>query len=142
MTKIGQLGEKFIGKWLESKDYVILHYNWRCRWGEIDIIAQNNTESSLIFVEVKTRSKNNWDENGLLAVTPKKQEKIRLTAEMFLASNPELTNFNCRFDVAILNYKIKQKFAKKLNNNEYNLDSLNREKCYEFTLIDYLESAF
>jgi putative endonuclease len=137
MAKIGELGEKIVGQWLENKGYLILHYRWRCQWGEIDIIAQNKVDLMLIFVEVKTRSKNNWDEDGLLAITPKKQEKIRLTAEIFLAKNPSLAELPCRFDVAILNYKINSKTE--LTNKLQKYFSL---EGYEFTLINYLEAAF
>jgi putative endonuclease len=119
MAKIGELGEKFVGQWLENKGYLILHYNWRCQWGEIDLIAQNKTNSELIFVEVKTRSNNNWDENGLLAITPKKQAKIQTTIEIFFSKHPHFVDFPCRIDVAIVNY------------------SQN-----EFRLKDYIESAF
>ncbi|MFN6570227.1 YraN family protein [Dendronalium sp. ChiSLP03b] len=37
----GQLGEDLVAKWLESTGWVILHRRFACRWGEIDIIAQN-----------------------------------------------------------------------------------------------------
>jgi len=41
---IGVLGEELVAQWLQSTGWVILH-RWRCRWGEIDIIAsQQGTE--------------------------------------------------------------------------------------------------
>ncbi len=123
MAKIGELGEIFVGQWLENKGYLILHYRWRCKWGEIDIIAQNKANSSLIFVEVKTRSKNNWDEDGLLSVTAQKQSKIQTTAELFLSEHPHLADLPCRFDVAIVKYRPSQVGA-------------------GLTLKDYLKSAF
>jgi len=119
MAKIGELGEKFVGQWLENQGYLILHYNWRCKWGEIDLIAQNQANSHLIFVEVKTRSRNNWDENGLWAITPKKQGKIQTTAEVFFSTNPHLVDLPCRFDVALV-------FCQQ----------------GKFILKDYIESAF
>jgi len=36
---IGVLGEELVAQWLQSTGWVILHRRWRCRWGEIDIIA-------------------------------------------------------------------------------------------------------
>ena len=104
MKKVGDFGEALVARWLELQDYQILKQNWRCRWGEIDLIAQKST-SAIAFVEVKTRSQNSWDEAGLLAVDPCKQQKIIQTASWFLSQNPQLAEFPCRFDVALVGYK-------------------------------------
>ncbi|HAX80139.1 MAG TPA: hypothetical protein DCY88_30965, partial [Cyanobacteria bacterium UBA11372] len=36
---IGILGEDFVASWLQAQGWTILHRRWRCRWGELDIIA-------------------------------------------------------------------------------------------------------
>jgi len=57
--KIGVLGEQLTSQWLKSKSYRILYHSWRCRWGEIDLIAVDRQANTLVFVEVKTRSSGN-----------------------------------------------------------------------------------
>lgn len=106
---IGVLGEELVAQWLQSTGWVLLHRRWRCRWGEIDIIArqpaQEHTPHSspmLAFVEVKTRSRGNWDEGGLLSITQQKQAKLWQSARCFLAIYPNLGDYTCRFDVALV----------------------------------------
>lgn len=89
-----------------GQGYEILHQRWHCRWGELDVVAQFPSPAAFVFVEVKTRSNQNWDLNGLLAITPKKREKLWKTAEFFLAQNPAVAAFPCRFDVALVHYQI------------------------------------
>jgi len=98
---IGVLGEDLVAQWLRSKGWVILHRRWRCRWGEIDIIARKSSPM-LVFVEVKTRSCGNWDAGGLLSITPQKQAKLWQTARSFLATYPLFGNYPCHFDVALV----------------------------------------
>lgn len=38
---VGELGEQLVAEWLQAQNWVILHHRWRCRWGEIDVIAQH-----------------------------------------------------------------------------------------------------
>lgn len=40
MPDIGELGEQLVAEWLKTQGWVILHHRWRCRWGEIDLIAR------------------------------------------------------------------------------------------------------
>jgi putative endonuclease len=107
----GELGEEVVAQWLISRENEILHRRWRSRGGEIDLIAIEPTGGkfgaceTLIFIEVKTRSLGNWDEDGLLAIDERKQAKLINTAILFLAKHPHLAEYPCRFDVAIVRHQ-------------------------------------
>ena len=148
MKEIGALGEQLVGQWLKTQDYELLHQGWYCRWGEIDLIVQDKYTQTLAFVEVKTRSQSNWDENGLLAVNLPKQQKIFTTASLFLAKYPHLAELPCRFDVALVSYQVCQS---QLGNSGLNIaqtkvikigQSVVLSDRYQLTLRDYLQSAF
>ena len=95
--KLGDRGEDYTARYLEKHGFHIVERNWHSRYGEIDIIAEN--EEYLLFVEVKTRKAGSMVP-GELAVTPQKQQKLRLTAESYLLAHP--TEKQPRFDVAAL----------------------------------------
>jgi putative endonuclease len=154
-TKIGDLGEQIVSQWLQSKSYCILHHSWRCRWGEIDIIAEDKTNSIIIFVEVKTRSSNNWDSDGLEAISLTKQQKISNSAALFLAENAQYVDFYMRFDVALVNYKkqpVKQQLEIAITDlspaTKKSLPTLSNQvfttakNGYAFKIVNYLENAF
>ncbi len=75
-TKIGfgKIGEDLAAQYLIAKDYIILERNWRDGHGEIDLICKK--KEVLIFVEVKTRSGNNYG-NPEEAVNHQKEENLR-----------------------------------------------------------------
>ncbi len=143
MKEIGALGEQLVSQWLKSQDYELLHQGWHCRWGEIDLIAQDKLTQTLAFVEVKTRSNTNWDENGLLAVNLAKQQKIFTTASLFLAKYPQLAELPCRFDVALVSYQVCQSQLDIIENGVIKIGQpVVFGDRYQFTLQSYLESAF
>ena len=141
MTEIGHLGEQFVAQWLKNQGWVILEERWRSRWGEIDLIARSSRMEMLAFVEVKTRSRGNWDEGGQLAVNISKQRKICLTASLFLAKYPALADFPCRFDVALVHYQ-RSNPQKESQPNDLEIGKPFWKQGYQFILQDYLESAF
>ncbi len=81
---IGQTGEDLAAIYLIKNGYDILERNFRCRIGEIDIIAQK--DGVLTFVEVKTRL-NTITGLPSEAVTYRKQQKIRATSKYYMMIN-------------------------------------------------------
>lgn len=93
---IGTAYEKRAGDWLTKQGYKILQYNFRCRTGEIDLVAMDG--AYLVFVEVKYRSSEATG-NPLEAVDAKKQRTISRTASYYLLTHGYGEMTPCRFDV-------------------------------------------
>ena len=143
-TTLGILGEDLVARWLQGRNWEILHRRWRCRWGELDVVAKG---SGVAFVEVKTRSRGNWDSDGLLAIDRRKQEKLIQTAQLYLAEFPELASLSCQFDVALVRCQkitrldgMPQHFAEV--SDSIVLGQPIEVAGYRLTLHDYIESAF
>ena len=97
---LGKKGEDIAAAFLEKKGYNILFRNYKCSFGEIDIIAKH--KKTLSFIEVKTRSTKKY---GLPqeAVTPAKQAKISRVALEFV-QRYKMENRAARFDVVSVQY--------------------------------------
>lgn len=94
---IGNLGEEMAASFLVEKKYRILERNFRCKGGEVDIVARDPKDKSLVFVEVKARRDLSYGVPQL-AVTPFKQRQISKAALTWLAKNRQ-HDVNARFDV-------------------------------------------
>lgn len=94
-NELGKAGERATGKYLESKGFEIICFNYHSRFGEIDIISQN--EKYTVFVEVKTRKSFKFS-RAIEAVNKNKRTKIIKTALCFLSENKVLKQ--PRFDIA------------------------------------------
>ena len=95
-AELGALGERLAAEHLERQGYRILERNFRCRMGEIDLIARR--ENELVFTEVKLRKDASHGEAREF-VTASKQRKLLLTAEYYLAARPWTQELQARFDV-------------------------------------------
>ena len=93
--EIGRLGEELATKYLEDFNYEIIEKNFRCRSGEIDIIAKDKEE--YVFIEVKTRSYLCYGRPAE-AVNRIKKTHIYKATNYYLYKN-HLTNAFVRFDV-------------------------------------------
>ena len=81
--EIGALGEQLAVEHLQGLGLRIVARNWRCRYGELDVIATEGADI-LVFVEVKTRTGDRF--GGVAeAVTPQKVRRIRRLAGLWLA---------------------------------------------------------
>lgn len=92
----GRYYESVAVRFLEQQGYRIKERNYRCRFGEIDIIAAEDT--CLCFIEVKYRSGVSFGYPSE-AVDERKQQKIRLTAGYYQMQHGLGEDALCRFDV-------------------------------------------
>ncbi len=90
----GAWGEALAADYLRRKHYKIEAAGYRCRFGEIDLIASDR--SYLVFVEVKLRKSAAFARARDYVNRPK-QDRIRMTASIYLSHNP--TELQPRFDV-------------------------------------------
>ena len=81
-AKLGQVGEAYARTYLESKGYQTLAVNYRCPYGEIDLIAREAHE--LVFIEIKSRTGSAYG-SGFESITRYKRQHILRTACRFLA---------------------------------------------------------
>ena len=102
--QVGTQYESMAVQYLTEAGYHILERNFRCRTGEIDIIAKDG--AYLVFVEVKYRASAACG-SALEAVDYRKQQSILRVAQYYMVSHGYGTQTNCRFDVvAILGKEI------------------------------------
>ena len=87
-AEIGALGERLAAEHLTGLGLRILERNWRCRYGELDVIAVDPTTDTVVFVEVKTRTGDGF--GGLAqAVTAQKARRLRRLAAIWLAGQKQ-----------------------------------------------------
>ena len=91
---LGRWGEQAAADYLKKKKYRIVGMNFSCRFGEIDVIAENR--EYVVFAEVKQRRSAAFAEAREF-VTAAKQQRLITTAQLWLQSNP--TEKQPRFDV-------------------------------------------
>ena len=95
----GQAAERFAQQWLERQGLTCLETNYHCRFGEIDLVMRDG--AVVVFVEVRLR--NHRDYGGASAsVDHRKQRKLRLTAEHYIATRGLSARQACRIDVIAL----------------------------------------
>jgi ribonuclease HII len=98
---LGVACEELACRLLEGRGYEIVCRNWRCRWGEIDIVAREG--GTLVFVEVKARSRPLASDafgGAAVSITAAKQERLSLAALQFLQESGA-SEAPARFDVVL-----------------------------------------
>ncbi len=94
---LGISAESRAAAWLIAHGYRILARRWKCRLGEIDIIAARR--HLLVFVEVKARAQL---DDAALSITERQKQRIAAAAEIWLAAHPDPAINDIRFDAILV----------------------------------------
>lgn len=92
----GNRGEAAVARYLRQKGYTLLESQWRCRFGELDLVAKDK-RGTLCIVEVKLRGSSSIALPREF-VDSRKQQRLRSAAELYLAANG--LDVPVQFDVA------------------------------------------
>jgi len=100
--QFGNAGEDLAANYLEGKGYVVIDRQWRCVYGEIDLVCKQNDE--WVFVEVKSR---NDDQYGFPedAVTATKRRHLAACADQYLLDHHQ-NNVPWRVDVIAIEFDV------------------------------------
>lgn len=96
MNRAGARAEELCAEFLRKAGLRVLARNWRCRHGEIDLVAEEG--GTLVFAEVRYRSDQRFG-GAAESVTAAKRARLIAAARLYLMRRPES---DCRFDVLLL----------------------------------------
>jgi putative endonuclease len=99
MNNLGSDAEKAAAIYLQQKGLKLLASNYRCRYGEIDLVMRDG--KTIVFVEVRMRSNPSFG-GAAMSITPAKQQKLIRTASHYLQLHG---NSDCRFDAILMQSK-------------------------------------
>jgi putative endonuclease len=92
---LGNHGEDLAARWYVERGYSVVARNWRCRWGELDLVVER--PDVVVFCEVKARTTAAFG-TGIEAITAEKRARLRRLAAEWLAVTGH-TGTDVRFDV-------------------------------------------
>ncbi len=95
--KPGAQAELVAGQYLQQHGLTLVETNYRCRFGEIDLVLRDG--ETLVFAEVRQRSSRDFG-GAAASIDARKQQRLILTAQHYLAMLPRIPP--CRFDAVLL----------------------------------------
>lgn len=95
----GEQAEQQAQTLLKQAGHRLLHCNWRCKGGELDLVMCA-PDSTVVFVEVRSRSGSSHG-GALASITASKQRRFLTAAKWYLAAHPQYADAPCRFDVVV-----------------------------------------
>ena len=92
----GNAAEDLACVFLQGKGLKLIERNFRCNYGEIDLIMQHG--KTLVFIEVRLRSSAHFG-GAAMSINQSKQQKLRRTAALYLQTHGDSA---CRFDAVLM----------------------------------------
>ena len=92
----GNLAENTAATFLQQQGLILVEKNYRCKYGEIDLIMHEG--NTLVFIEVRLRSSEKFG-GAALSINQSKQKKLSRTAEQYLQLHGDCI---CRFDAILM----------------------------------------
>lgn len=114
----GQKAEKRALRFLKRQGLILLQKNFRCYYGEIDLIMQDN--DTIAFVEVRYRSNPHYG-NALESITHSKQCHLQQSAQYYLSTTKAYRHASGRFDVIGIDAQNKIDWIKNAFEVEYDI---------------------
>ena len=96
MNLAGARAEDLCAELLRAAGMRLLARNWRCRHGEIDLIAEE--DGTVVFAEVRSRASDAFG-GAAESITAAKRSRLLAAARLYLSGRPEA---HCRFDVFLV----------------------------------------
>jgi putative endonuclease len=96
MNREGARAEDLCADLLRAAGLRLIERNWRCRLGEIDLIAEEG--GTLVFAEVRQRTSSGFG-GAAESITSAKRSRLLAAARLYLSGRPEA---HCRFDVFLV----------------------------------------
>lgn len=97
MTTLGTQAEQLASRYLQQQGLTLIEQNFRCRFGEIDLIMRDGT--TVVFIEVRLRHHAGFG-GAAASIDARKQKRIISTAQQYLAGLLRVPP--CRFDAVLL----------------------------------------
>lgn len=97
ITSKGNDAEQRAATFLQQHNLVLLEKNYRCRFGEIDLIMRD--DDTVVFIEVRMRTNPHYG-GAAASITSTKQHKLVCAAQHYLAKYED--DFPCRFDAVLI----------------------------------------
>lgn len=106
--RLGQWGENLAATHVEAQGLTIIERNWRCRDGEIDLVARDG--ETVVFVEVKTRRGRDFGAPEE-ALTARKAQKLLHLGQLYIAAH-DLEDTNWRIDLVAIELDARGRFLR------------------------------
>jgi len=96
LKTLGDNAERLAAEYLQQQGLTLITSNYRCKFGEIDLVMRD--AKTLVFVEVRLRTNSKFG-GAASSITPAKQRKLAMAAEHYLQKHGQA---NCRFDAILM----------------------------------------